>query len=284
MPIAVIKLGGDVLEDPARAAVAAGVSRSFHPKQADLPGDPGFQPGPAPSATKLVIVHGGGAQVTALAGRLGVKTQLVGGRRITDAPALEVLEMVIAGKLNVDLCAALRACKVRAVGLHAGSGVLQARRRPPRVVSGGGPDPVDFGLVGDVVGFDRFLLETLLGAGYLPVLSCLGLAEDGQVLNLNADLAASQLAAALEAETLIAVTAVGGVRRDRGDPSTRLPTLTVAEARAAIASGVVTGGMIPKLEEACTAIAAGVGSVQVVGPNEIAAALLAPGTVGTWIS
>ena len=143
---------------------------------------------------------------------------------------------------------------------------------------------MDFGLVGDVVGIDRPLLDALWSAGYLPVVSCLGLSEEGQVLNLNADLAASQMAAALGAGTLLAVTAVGGVRRDPNDPATRLRSLTVAEGRAAIATGVVTGGMIPKLEEAFAAIAAGVGSVQIVGPAEIAEALMAPGTVGTRIA
>jgi acetylglutamate kinase len=268
MRISVIKLGGDVLEEATRAEVAEAVSRCLR----------------APAAGRLLIVHGGGAQVTALSGRLGLKTQLVGGRRVTDAATLEVLEMVVAGRLNVVLCAALRAQGVAAVGLHAGSGVLRARRRPPRVVSGGGPDPVDFGLVGDVVGIDRPLLEALWGGGYVPVVSCLGLAEDGQVLNLNADLAASQLAGSLEADTLLAVTAVGGVRSNAADPKTRLATLTVAEGRAAIAAGVVTGGMIPKLEEAFAAIEAGVRSVQVVGPTEIAEALSAPGTVGTRIT
>ncbi len=262
MPIAVIKLGGDVLEDPARAEIAGAVARS---------GGDG----------RILIVHGGGAQVTALSGRLGVASKLVGGRRITDAPALEVLEMVVAGRLNVELCAALHGRGVKAVGLHAGSGVLRARKRPPRVVSGGGPDPIDFGLVGDVVGIDRALIDTLWAGGYLPVISCLGLSDEGQVLNLNADLAASQMAAALEADTLVAVTAVGGVRRDPADPATRLPQLSVAQARAAIAEGVVTGGMIPKLEEACGAIAGGVRSVQIVGPSEVAEALAAPGTVGT---
>ena len=203
MATAVIKLGGDVLEDPARAEVARGVSACARA---------------APGRTGSLVVHGGGAQVTALSGRLGVETRLVGGRRITDAATLEVLEMVVAGRLNVELCAALRAQAVRAVGLHAGSGVLRARKRPPRVVSGGGPDPIDFGLVGDVVGIDRPLLDALWAAGYLPVVSCLGLSDDGQVLNLNADLAASQMAAALEADTLVAVTAVGGVRRDPRDP------------------------------------------------------------------
>jgi acetylglutamate kinase len=294
MTTAVIKLGGDVLEDPARGEVARGVARGREAAggarisrvgAGELASPEPIAGGLGPSqGLRLLLVHGGGAQVTALSGRLGVETKMVGGRRITDAPTLEVLEMVVAGRLNVELCAALRGLGVRAVGLHAGSGVLRARKRPPRVISGGGPDPIDFGLVGDVVGIDRPLLDALWAAGYLPVVSCLGLSEEGQVLNLNADLAASQMAAALEADTLVAVTAVGGVRRDPKDPATRLATLTVAEGRAAIASGVVTGGMIPKLEEAFTAIAAGVRSVQVVGATEIAEALTTPGTVGSYIT
>src|SRR6185436_17350680 len=127
-------------------------------------------------------------QVTALAARLGVETRMVGGRRITDAPALEVLEMVVAGKLNVELCAALQAR----------GGVLRARRRPPRVISGAGPEPIDMGLVGDVVSFDLPLLEALWAASRVPVMSSLGL-DGGAVLNLNADLVASQLAASLKA-------------------------------------------------------------------------------------
>jgi acetylglutamate kinase len=133
--VVVVKLGGDVLEDPARAEVARSLRAALDAAPA-----------------RFVVVHGGGAQVTALSSRLGLETRQVGGRRITDAPTLEVLQMVVAGRLNVELCAALRRQGARAVGLHAGSGVIRARRRPPRVVSGGGPDPVDFGLVGDVTG------------------------------------------------------------------------------------------------------------------------------------
>jgi acetylglutamate kinase len=260
----VVKLGGDVLDGDVRHDLARSLAES------QLRG-------------RGVVVHGGGAQVTALAAKLGLPTQMVGGRRITDAATLEVMEMVVAGRLNVELCAALAAAGVPAVGLHAGSGVIKARRRPPRVMSGAGPEPIDFGLVGDVTGFDLALLGTLAGAGYLPVLSCLGLDPAGQVLNLNADLAASQLAIALTAEALIAVTAVGGVRREVSDPNSRISRLTVATARAAIADGTVKGGMIPKLEEAAAAIDAGVSRVEIVAPHEIVAALLHPGTVGTQL-
>jgi len=261
----VVKLGGDVLEGAALASVA----ESLRELVTETP-------------HALAVVHGGGAQVTALAGRLGIETRMVGGRRITDAAALDVLQMVVAGKLNVELCAALQGRGVQAVGLHAGSGVLRARRRPPRVISGAGPEPIDMGLVGDVVGFDLPLLEALWAAGRVPVMSSLGL-EGGAVLNLNADLVASQLAATLKAGSLVAVTAVGGVRRDKDDPASRIGRLTVAEARRAIADGIVQGGMIPKLEEAFVPLEAGVARVQIVAPGEIAAAVRQPGSVGTLL-
>lgn len=262
---AVVKLGGDVLAPPLLTVVAGEIARA------------------RAAGHRLVIVHGGGPQATALSQRLGVEPRIVGGRRVTDEPTLDVMKMVVAGKLNVDLCAALRAVGVPAVGLSGSSGAIRAHRRPPRVVSGGGDAPVDFGLVGDVDGFDGPLLDALEGAGYLVALACLGGAADGQPLNINADVVASQLAAALAADALVACTAVGGVRRDKDDPATRLPRLTVAEARAAIAGGVVQGGMIPKLEEAFTPLESGVRAVHIVGPAEIAGSLERPGSAGTLL-
>jgi acetylglutamate kinase len=267
--LAVVKLGGDVLAEPLLTVAAGELARA---RQAGY---------------RLVIVHGGGPQATELSRRLGLEPRLVGGRRVTDEATLDVMKMTVAGKLNVDLCAALRAAGVPAVGVSGSSGVIRAHRRPPRVVSGGGEAPVDFGFVGDVDGFDRALLDALQAAGYVPVLASLGAGERGTaagvVLNINADVVASQLAAALGADALIACTAVGGVRRDKDDPASRLPTLTVAAARAAIADGTVQGGMIPKLEEAFAPLASGVKAVHIVGPGEIARALDAPGSVGTLL-
>ena len=276
----VIKLGGDVLEGEPLGAVAADVASIV-----------------TSDGARVVVVHGGGPQATALSERLGLTPHIVGGRRITDAATLEVMKMVVAGRLDVDLVVALRAAGARAVGLSGTSGVVRARRRPPRVVAGGGAVPVDFGLVGDVIGFDLALLAVLLDAGYLPVVASLGLGEDTaagtpeggsgapgvEALNINADVVASQLAAALAARALVAVSRVGGVRRDKDDPSTRIARLTVAEARAVIADGTVQGGMIPKLEESFAPLAAGVAAVHIVAPGEASAALLAPGTVGTLI-
>jgi acetylglutamate kinase len=261
----VVKLGGDVLEGPSLAAVADDVHAA------------------AIAGERLLLVHGGGPQATALSERLGLVPRLVGGRRITDAATLDVMKMIVTGRLNVDLVSALRARGVAAVGVDGPSGVVRARRRPPRVVAGGGSDPIDFGLVGDVEGFDLALLDVLVDAGYFPVLACLGADEAGAVLNINADVVASQLAIAARACALVAVTGVGGVRRDKDDPATRIARLTVAEARAAIEAGVVREGMIPKLEEAFGPLAAGVPAVHVVAPGEIARALAAPGQVGTLL-
>jgi acetylglutamate kinase len=262
---AVVKLGGDVLVPPALGVAAAEIARA------------------RAAGRRLVVVHGGGPQATEMGRRLGIEAQLVGGRRITDAATLDVLKMVVAGRLNVDLVAALRAAGAPAVGLCGSSGLVRAHRRPPRAVSGSGGAAVDFGLVGDVDGFDLALLEALNGAGYLPVVACLGAGLDGQVLNINADVIASQLAAAIGATALVACTAVGGVRRDKDDPATLISRLTVAEARQAIRNGTVQGGMIPKLEEAFVPLAAGVAEVHVVAPAEIASALTSPGSAGTLL-
>jgi len=261
---AVIKLGGDVLEGEALVDAAAEIAR-------------------ARAGRRLLVVHGGGPQATALARRLGVEANIVGGRRITDDPMLDIMKMIVAGRLNVDLVAALRADGVPAFGVSRASGVIRAHRRPPRVVSGAGDAPIDFGLVGDIDGFDLTLLDALDARDALPVIACLGADTSGTVLNINADVVASQLAGAVRAGALVACTAVGGVRRDKDDPTTRLGQLTVAEAKAAIADGTVQGGMIPKLEEAFAPLAAGVAAVHIVAPSEIATSLLAPGSVGTLL-
>lgn len=260
----VVKLGGDVLEQPTVARVAASLAQAIEH---------------APN-TRFVVVHGGGAQVTELCQKLGLATETVAGRRITDLATLDVLKMVVAGRLNLDLCAAFLQSGLAPVGLHAGTGIVRAALRPPRLIAGGPSTPVDLGLVGDVTGFDQALLATLWAAGRLPVLSCLGLGDDS-ILNLNADVVASRLAVDLQACALVAVTGVGGVRRVPSDPATRMPHLTVEQAQQAIAAGVVRGGMVAKVQEACDALAAGVPHVHIVGPDEIATSLSTAGIVGT---
>ena len=164
------------------------------------------------------------------------------------------------------------------------SGAISAKKRPPKIVAGGGPEPVDFGLVGDVTGVNVMLLETLLEKNFVPVLACLGCGDDGQVYNINADTVSNQVAVALAARALVVVSDVAGVLRDVGDPSSRIARMNKREADEAIASGAVTKGMIPKLEESFAAIASGVKSVLIVGKlarGELARAVREPGSVGT---
>ncbi len=236
---------------------------------------------------RVAIVHGGGPQATELQKKLGLETKQVAGRRVTDAATLDVMKMAIAGKLNVDLCATLVAAGLSPVGLHGASALtVKATRRPPKVYAGGGPDPVDLGLVGDVTGFNLALLETLWAAGHLPVIACLGADAEGGVYNINADMVGNQLAAALHAERLFLVTSTPGVLRDVKDPSSRLTKITRAEARTAIETGVVTGGMIAKLEEAMAVVDQGVGAIHILGKlgaGDLVRAVREPGSVGTTL-
>jgi len=236
---------------------------------------------------QIAIVHGGGPQATELQKRLGLTTTQIAGRRVTDAATLDVMKMVLAGKLNVDLCATLLAAGLSPVGLHGASGhVIRAARRPPKVYPSAGPDPIDLGFVGDVTGFNLGLLHTLWAASYLPVLACLGADESGTTYNINADLVGNQLAAALRAERLFLVTSTPGVLRDVNDPSSRITRITCAEARQAIADGSISGGMITKLEEAMAVIDQGVGAIHILGKlaaGDLVRAVREPGSVGTTL-
>jgi acetylglutamate kinase len=152
------------------------------------------------------------------------------------------------------------------------------------VVTGAGPEPVDFGHVGDVTGVDTQLITLLSSAGYVPVIACLGADEQGHVFNINADSVANRLAVALNAKALILVSDVPGVLRDVRDPHSRIARLTVADGRKAIADGIVKDGMIPKLEESFAALSEGVRAIHIVGRlkrGELAGEVSSPGSVGS---
>ncbi len=272
-----IKVGGEVVQGPHMAAIAADI--------AEMVKAGGGSGGQSPPGTPVVVVHGGGPQATDLQKRLGQTPTIIGGRRVTDEGTLEVMKMIVAGKVNVDLCSALVAAGAKPVGLHGASSLtVRAVRRPPKVVTGGGPDPVDFGFVGDVVGVNAELVELLASRGYVPVVACLGADEKGAVYNINADAVANQLAIRLDARALVLVTDVPAVLRDVNDPSSRIGRMTVAEGKRAIEEGVVTKGMIPKLEESFASIAEGVRAVHIVGKlsrGDLARAVAEPGSVGT---
>ncbi len=263
----VIKLGGEVVNGPYLPALAADIA------ELSRAGKP------------VVVVHGGGPQATALQKALGQEPNIVGGRRITDKATLDVMKMTVAGQVNVDLCSALLGAGAQPVGLHgASSATVRATKRPPKIVSGGGPDPIDFGYVGDVTGLNEKLLSLLVGAGFIPVLACMGADEQGNVYNINADVVANKVSILLDATALVLVSDVRGVMRDIADPSSRIQKLTLADSKKAIAEGIITKGMIPKVEESFTAIAEGVRAVHVVGKlekGELFKEVETPGSVGT---
>jgi acetylglutamate kinase len=267
MKTIVVKIGGEIAATPEMDAVARDLRALIE------------------AGHRVALVHGGGPQATALQKRLGLETRMVAGRRYTDAATLDVMKQVVAGLVNVDVCARLLANGVYGVGLHGASArAVAARLRPPRVMAGAGPDPVDLGLVGDVVGFNLPLLGDLWARGYVPVLACLGCDEKGQVLNINGDTVASQLAGALRADALVLVTSAPGVLRDVKDPGSRIPRITHAEFTAGVADGSISGGMIPKLEESFEVLKDGARSVVIVGrlaEGDLRRAVLEPGSVGT---
>jgi acetylglutamate kinase len=270
MGAVVIKIGGDVVEDAEERRGLVENVRALKAKGRDV-----------------VLLHGGGPQVSRLQARLGVEPVKVGGRRVTSPSDLILVEQAICGEVNVALTSALLAGGIEAFGCHGASGrMVRAVKRPPKVVAGGGDEPVDFGEVGDVERVDDRGLRALLGAGFVPVVATLGVtSEGGRVFNINADTTSVQIAKALAAEALIMVTKVGAVLRDVNDPATRIARVTPDGARALIEEGVIAGGMIPKVEEAISVLDEGVGAIVIVGAREDGAFVRAlAGEVGTKIA
>jgi acetylglutamate kinase len=251
----VLKISGKVTEDPGNLASLAEEIALLH--QVGI---------------LVTVVHGGGAQATQLADRLGVETRLVNGRRVTDDETLEVVKMVFAGKISVEILSALRAHGIHAVGVSGIDGnVVLARRRAKKSVVNretGKRETIDFGNVGDVVDVDPRLLTTLLDAGYLPVVSPLAADDAGKVYNVNADAIASAIAIEIGAEKLILLSDVPGVLADPSDPESRLSRLSAAEARKLAKSAAVTGGMVAKLDEISRVAESGVRAVHIVNGNQ----------------
>ncbi|HWN09351.1 MAG TPA: acetylglutamate kinase [Pyrinomonadaceae bacterium] len=217
---------------------------------------------------KICVVHGGGKQLSELASRMGIEQTIIEGRRVTDDATLEMAKMIFAGKINIDILAALRNRGIEAVGLSGVDGnIVHAERRPPKEVMNretGESSQVDFGHVGDVVQINARLLTVLLDHGYLPVISSLGADAEGTVFNINADTIAAEIAIQLQAEKLILLSDVDGIYLRAGDPATKLSRLTAAEAEAMIKDGSATGGMIPKLQSIAALLKRGVHSAHIL--------------------
>ncbi len=233
-----------------------------------------------------VIVHGGGPQINKVLDKMGIKAKFVNGMRVTDEATMEVVEMVLAGDLNMEIVSMINKHGGRAVGLSGkDAGLIRAKKLPKETVEGGdSTQKVDLGRVGNVKAVDPALLDTLDKARFIPVIAPIGVDEKGESLNINADLAASAVAAALKAEKVVFLTDVEGIK----DAEKKLlPTIEKAEARRLIKDGVITGGMIPKVECALQAVNEGVKSAHIIDGRVQHAVLLEIFTdkgVGTVIS
>jgi acetylglutamate kinase len=217
---------------------------------------------------RVCVVHGGGKQLTELAEQMGVEQTIINGRRVTDDATLDMAKMIFAGKINIDILAALRQRGVHAVGLSGVDGnIVVAERRPPRDILNretGERGMVDFGHVGDVLEIDDRLLRVLLDHDYLPVVSPLGADAEGRVFNINADTIAAEIAVRLEAEKLVMLSDVDGIYLRPGEQATKISRLTASEVEALIRDGVATGGMIPKLQNITELLRRGVRSAHII--------------------
>ena len=217
-----------------------------------------------------VVVHGGGPQISAMLERAGVKSTFIDGLRVTDSPTMEVAEMVLSGAINKEIASwitqAGAEAKVRGVGLSGKDAGLITVEKVTRTKKDPGSEIekiVDLGFVGEPKAIDTTLLQALIGAeeDYIPVVAPIGVSDTGQTYNINADTVAGALAGALAAKRMLLLTDVAGVLGKDGE---LIRELTVDQARAAIADGVATGGMIPKLETAISAVEQGVEAVVIL--------------------
>jgi acetylglutamate kinase len=246
----VLKIGGELAQDREHLARSVGAAANAFLN----------------AGIKVAIIHGGGPQATALQKRLGIENKMVAGRRFTDEATLEVMKMTVGGQVSVDVASALRIAGVPSIcTTGVSSGLVSAVRRPPTTLAGAGPEPVDLGLVGDVASVDVALFEKLASTGVVLVLGSVCGDAKGQAYNVNADTVATRVAARLGAAKLFLISNVPGVLRNKDDPSTRIPILTPAEAKAQIASGAIQGGMIPKVDESLQMLDQGIDAVHIVG-------------------
>ena len=221
-----------------------------------------------------MLVHGGGRRATAVASQLGIETRMVEGRRITDSDMLQVVTMVYGGLVNKNIVARLQALGANAIGLTgADAGIIRSVRRPPVTKEvDGRPVTIDYGFVGDVSGVDGTMLARLVEAGMTPVIAPLTHDGEGHLLNTNADTMASETAKAMAQHydvTLIFAFEKPGVLRDASDDTSVIATITHADFQCYRADGTISGGMLPKIENALRAVDAGVGRVVITSATAI---------------
>ena len=229
---------------------------------------------------KIVLIHGGGPEISSLLSKLGIESKFVKGLRYTDSETAEVVQMVLAGKTNKDLVSLVEVCGGKAGGLCGiDGGMIKAKK-----VDDG---ENDYGFVGDIVKIDPSPIKKVLEENYIPVIATVGTDNNGQVYNINADTAAAEIAAALGAENIITLTDIPGLMRDVNDKNSLIPEIHVDEIDSLIESGVIYGGMIPKVRSLEVAVRAGVKKAVMIDgriPHSILIEMFSNEGIGTLMS
>ena len=225
---------------------------------------------------KVVLVHGGGPEISSMMDRLGKKPEFVDGLRGTDKETVDIVQMVLAGKVNKTLVTMLEKRGGKAIGLCGMDGnLIEAKMKNEKL-----------GFVGDVTKINIAPVCDILEKGYIPVISTLGCDAEGNAYNINADTAAAHIAGALGSERFILMTDIAGILRDKDDPSTLIPEISIPEARKLKEEGIISSGMIPKVQCCVTAIEAGVKNVVIMDgrvPHSILMELLTNEGAGTLV-
>lgn len=223
---------------------------------------------------KVVLVHGGGPEITDMLNRVGKESKFVDGLRVTDKEMVEIVQMVLAGKINKNLVNLLQSKGGKAIGLCGIDGhMIKATMKKK-----------ELGYVGEITNVNVQPILDVLEKGYIPVISTVGYDDEGNSYNINADTAAARIAGQLKCESLISMTDIAGILRDKNDPSTLIPKIYVSDAPQLIAEGVISGGMIPKIECCIEAIRRGVKKVFVIDgriPHAILIETLTDEGIGT---
>lgn len=223
---------------------------------------------------KIVLVHGGGPDINQMLDALHIESHFENGLRVTDKDTMEVVQMVLAGKVNKSLVADITALDGKAAGICGIDGnMIQVHTKSPAL-----------GYVGEIDKIDKTIIDDLLNGGFIPVISSVGVDENGQPHNINADTAAAKIAAALNVQCMVVMSNIDGVLMDKDDPTTLIKELTLAETDALMEKGIIAGGMIPKVECCTNAVKEGVGKVFIINgeiPHAILIELLTDEGLGT---
>ena len=228
---------------------------------------------------KIVLIHGGGPEISGMLKKLGIESKFVNGLRYTDKETAEVVQMVLAGKTNKDLVSLVERCGGKAVGLCGIDGAM-IKAKPME-------DEFDYGFVGDITEIDPKPIEKVLEEGYIPVIATVGIDDEGQVYNINADTAAAEIAAALNAENIITLSDIPGLLRDVNDPNTLISEIHVDEVPELIESGIISGGMIPKMKSCEKAVRSGVKKAVMIDgriPHSILIEMFSDEGIGTLMT